>query len=164
MAARALRVEDAHVDALCSRRRPGGGGGVDMRRRGLLEWALTVRAVDEAVESLWPDAKSRSRHFFEVKYEDLLASSKRTLRSVLEFLCPQMGDRALGVMVARARCETAVDPSRISAYAKRSAAMARGGPRGASGASIEGVPFVRGRLKERGYGEGDDDGGTGSSG
>ena len=59
----------------------------DLVLRGLLEWTVAMHTIENDVASIWPSDKcTQSKHFLELKYEDLVSDPVRIVRLVSRFI------------------------------------------------------------------------------
>ena len=56
--------------------------------RGLIEWAVAMYTIENDVASVWP-SKDKTKHFLELKYEDLVSDPVRTVRIASRFITEQ---------------------------------------------------------------------------
>jgi hypothetical protein len=57
--------------------------------RGLIEWAVAMYTIENDVTSVWPSKDTKTKHFLELKYEDLVSDPVRTVRIASRFITEQ---------------------------------------------------------------------------
>ena len=57
--------------------------------RGVIEWAVAMYTIENDVTSVWPSKDTKTKHFLELKYEDLVSDPVRTIRIASRFITEQ---------------------------------------------------------------------------